>query len=377
MHKNMKRTIIHSILCIAVALLCSACGNQSGRTLTSATGSIYECLVVVPNHTLTNEELQAVQQANLQERDGSSYVEDITTLYDAVRAVMGANMPCMPQIEAYFKTMQVAPAQFDNLLKPTRNILWVDIDSMRYSQIKVKAQREVWSTPQAVYHVQAPSAEAFLTYWLEHGVQVRDWFVNQEMTRQLRFYRAATDKDIRARLKKYFACDMLVPNDYMLLMDTTLEAVSTFGLSENTHVLWVCNNKGPLRRDLVVYSYPYKDSETFSLPYLNAKRDEVLAPLISAGVQGSYMGTEYKVFPPEMRVLSIDSTYTAEIRGLWKMKGGEAMGGPYVSHTWLDPVNGQVVTAEVFVFAPGQKKRSPLRQAEAILYSRTQQYDKQ
>lgn len=372
----MKSLYKYAFACLIAALTLSSCGGNSGRTLTSATGSIYECLVVIPNAPLTSAQLEQVHQAELQKNDGSSYVEDITTLYDAVRAVMGADMPCMPQMEPYFKLTQVAPALFDNFLKPTRNVLQVDIDDTRYTQVKVKAQREVWSTPQAVYRIQAPSADAFLTYWLEHGLEVRDWFVKQEMLRQLRFYRASTEKDIRARLNRSFSCDMLVPNDYMLLMDTTLEATSTFGLTANTHVLWACNNKGPLRRDLVVYSYPYTDSQTFTLPFLNAKRDEVLAPLIKAGVEGSYMGTEYKVFPPEMRVLTVDSTYTAEIRGLWKMRGGEAMGGPYVSHTWLDPVNARVVTAEVFVFAPGQKKRNPLRQAEAILYSREQYYEK-
>ena len=371
----MKRNIL-SMICLCVAVVLAGCGKQGGRTLTSATGSIYECLVVIPNAPLTASQLEQVRQANIQQNDGSSYVEEIATMYDAVRAVMSADMPCMPQKEAYFKLMQVTPALFDNMLKPTRNILLVDIDSTRYTQAKGRPQREVWSTPQAVYRIQTPSADEFLTYWLEHGELIRDWFVGQEMTRQLRFYRAATEKDIRARLNRQFACDMLVPNDYMLLMDTTLEATSTFGLTANTQVLWACNNKGSLRRDLVVYSYPYTDQETFSLPYLNAKRDEVLAPLISAGVEGTYMGTEYKVFPPQMRVLTIDSTYTAEVRGLWKMKGGEAMGGPYVSHTWLDPVNARVVTAEVFVFAPGQKKRNPLRQAEAILYSREQYYDK-
>lgn len=372
----MKRVLLTYVICFAQLVLFVSCGNSGGRTLTSATGSIYECLVVIPSSPLTAEQLSAISEAELQTNDGSSYVEEISSLYDVVRAVMGADMPCLPQKESYFKLMQVNPAQFDNMLMPTRNILIVDIDVTRYTQVKAKAQREVWSTPQAVYRIQAPSADAFLAYWLAHGVEIRDWFVNQEIVRQQRFYRAATDKDIRERLKKHFACDMLVPNDYMLLMDTTLDAVNTFGLTENTHVLWMCNNKGPLRRDLVVYSYPYTNNETFTLPYLNAKRDEVLAPLISAGVEGTYMGTEYKVFPPQLRVLTIDSTYTAEIRGLWKMKGGEAMGGPYVSHTWLDPINGQVVTAEVFVFAPGQKKRNPLRQAEAILYSREQLYEK-
>ena len=369
-NRPMNNKIVGLVLLLAVALV--SCGKQSGRTLTSATGSIYECLVVVPQYTLSQQQKQLVDAEHLQKADGSSYVEDVVTLYDAVKVIMGADMPCLPQMEPYFKLTQITPAQFDNFLKPTRNILYVDIAPSRYTQVTPKAQREVWSTPQAVYRIQAPDEESFLEYWLANGKQIREWFVRQEITRQLRFYRASTEKDIRKHLNNAFLTDMLVPNDYMLLMDTVLvpSVPNELLLNPNTQVVWACNNKGSLRRDLIVYSYPYADAETFTLSYLNAQRDDILSRIVTSG-NGATMATEYKVFPPEMRTLTIDSTYTAEIRGLWKMVGGEAMGGPYVSHTWLDPVNARVVTAEVFVFAPGQKKRNPLRQAEAILYSRT------
>ena len=45
------------------------------------------------------------------------------------------------------------------------------------------------------------------------------------------------------------------------------------------------------------------------------------------------------------------------------------MGGPFVSHSVLDYVSGNIITAEVFVYAAGQKKRNALRQAEALLYT--------
>jgi len=66
---------------------------------------------------------------------------------------------------------------------------------------------------------------------------------------------------------------------------------------------------------------------------------------------------------------SIGGFYAMETRGLWKILDGEAMGGPFVSLTRLDQVNGRVVTAEAFLYAPGQKKRNALRQIEAILYT--------
>ena len=86
------------------------------------------------------------------------------------------------------------------------------------------------------------------------------------------------------------------------------------------------------------------------------------------------MGTEYRYFPPESRQVpalqdSIGGFYALETRGLWKIIDGEAMGGAFVCLTRLDQVNGRVVTAEAFVYAPGQKKRNAMRQTEAILYS--------
>ena len=153
----------------------------------------------------------------------------------------------------------------------------------------------------------------------------------------------------------------------MLIMDTLINVGGSA-----TNIVWCCNNKGPMRRDFIAYSYPYIDKNTFTPEFLNARRDAVLGRVITASVSGSHMGTEYKVMPPQFRVLPTsnlqpNATYTAEIRGLWKMLDGEAMGGPYVSHTFLDST--RIVTAEVYVLAPGQKKRNALRQAEAILYT--------
>ena len=155
----------------------------------------------------------------------------------------------------------------------------------------------------------------------------------------------------------------------MLIMDTTLALNN-----QRVNVLWCCNNKGPMRKDIVVYHFPYTAQEQFSNDSIIAKRNAILGRLVSAQVEGSHMGTEYKHFPPVSRQVaalrdSVGGFYGMETRGLWKIENGEAMGGPFVSLTRLDQVNGRVVTAETFLYAPGQKKRNALRQDEAILYS--------
>lgn len=354
--------------------------KPTGRTLTSATGTIYECLVVMNATPLSQEENQLI--AGRWTSNGSSYEEAVVTVYDLVKRVMAADMPCLPQMEPYFKLTQVPVLAFDNYLKPTRNILFVDINPNKYTQTKAKVSTNVWSKPQAYYHIQCPSQQDFVAYWLEHGEEVRDWFVAEEMRRQVYFYRASTNKDARASLNKTIGCDMLIPEDYRLIMDTIISLNQPAGQvnSDKVALVWCCNNKGPMRRDVVVYSYPYEDANTFTLDFLNRKRDEVLGQVVSASVDGSYMGTEYKFFPPEMQFIrglkpTKGEFYAAEVRGLWKIYDGEAMGGPYVSHTRLDEASHRVITAETFMYASGQKKRNALRQAEAILYTLQLSYE--
>lgn len=363
----------YGLLSLLVPLLVlTGCGKKTGgRVLTSATGTIYECLVVSPKQPLSQESLRLIAASGIEHPTGSAYAEPIATTYDLVRATMAEDMPCLPQMEPYFVLTNVSNVAFDDYLKPTRNILLVDINPEKYTQLKVRVSIDVWSHPQAVYRIQTSSEEEFVDYWLQHGNEVRDWFVRQELQRQTTFYRANTNTAARKVLRNGFGCDMLIQEDYMLIMDTTLNAQC----ADSVRLLWCCNNKGSMRRDVVVYAYPYTDPNTFTLDYLNAKRDEVLSRVISASVEGSYMGTEYKFFPPQMRNVQAlkpkkdDGFYATEVRGLWKIRNGEAMGGPYVSLTRLDQVRGNVITAETFVFAPGQKKRNALRQAEAILYT--------
>ncbi|MBO4519412.1 MAG: DUF4837 family protein, partial [Paludibacteraceae bacterium] len=328
-----------SIFFALIALVMISCGKSNERLLTSATGSIYECLVIC------NE-----------------------TLKEPVSTTMGADMYGLPQMEPYFTVSHVTPAQFDDLFKSSRNILLVDVNEHKYTQLKVQHSRDVWSKPQAFIRIQAPSNEDFLAYWQTNGEAVREWFVREEMARQISFYRANTNKDARAKLKQW-GYDMLIPEDFITIKSEQLELNG-----ESVDVVWCCNNKGPMRKDVLVYSFPYTAQEQFSNEAIIAMRDEVVGQLVSAQVEGSHMGTEFKHFPPVTRQVpalrdTVGGFYAMETRGLWRILDGEAMGGPFVSLTRLDQVNGRVVTAEAFVYAPGQKKRNAMRQTEAILYS--------
>lgn len=319
-----------AILSCTLLLFCSGC-KEKGQMKVTASGSIYEMLVVINNG----------------EWDGACG--------DTIRTYLEADMPCMPQMESYFSLMHADWSTYDDALKSTRNILLVDINPNRYTQPKIHFKTNVYAQPQALATVTAPSAEEMADFLGENGQRLQDWFLQQELLRQADFDAKFCNHDADALLQKKFGVSMKVPADYQIIL-------------EEEDFVWFCNDNGPKRRDIVVYTYPYTDTNTFTLDYLCEKRDSMMQR-ISGYVEGSYMGTEYKVFPPVMRAISRNNAYCAEVRGLWKMKGGAAMGGPFVQHTRVDEIHQRVITAEAFVYAAGQKKRNVYRQAEAVLYT--------
>ncbi len=325
----MKR-ILFSIVCVAL-LLCS-CGKSTGRTLTSASGSIYEALIVM-NDSLWNGEAG-----------------------EMVRGVMAADMVCMPQMESTFTISQINHGEFDALFMPSRNILVIDINPLKYTQTKLEYHKDVYSTPQAYCRIQSPSREAFEALWQEKGEQVGHFFVRQELERQGKFYKGYTQTAASKAVDKHFGSEMLIPEDYMLVRDSI-------------DFVWAVNDKGSARRDIMIWSYPYTDEKQLTQEYLIHKRDSIMKSHVRGSLAESYMGTEHRNFPPVFTPISVqDNAYAAEVRGLWRFFG-ESMGGPFVQHTRIDETTGKVITAEVFLFAPGQSKRNLLRQAEAILYT--------
>jgi len=325
----MKKSII--LIVCAVMVLLSGCKEKGGMKVT-ATGSIYEVLVVLDN----------------------PYWE--SSIGDTLRAYLEADMPCLPQMESYFNVMHAPMMAFDDALKSVRNILLIDVNPERYTQARLHYKSDMYAQPQAVATLTAPNKEELAAFVNEKAPEIQEYFLRQELVRQAKFYRSFCNHDASNLVQKKFGIEIKIPSDYQLIR-------------EDEDFVWCCNDNGPKRRDLVIWSYPYTDKNTFTKEYLCEKRDSILHR-IDGYVEGSYMGTEYKIFPPQFRAISVNNGgYCGELRGLWKMKGGAAMGGPFVEHVRVDEINHRIITVESFIYAAGQKKRNTYRQGEAILYT--------
>lgn len=332
----MKQSIrIVAFLLLAVTMLGCKGGKKGGRVVATATGSIYELMVVMNNN----------------------YWE--TAAGDSVRAYLGADMPCMPQMEPYFSLSQCSWATFDDYIKPVRNLLLCDVNHDRYDSCHLSFATDLYAHPQAVARVTAPSGEALAAFLGQKGGSIQTYFLRSELLRQASFYKKQVNHEGEQALLEQWGVDLKIPSDYQLIR-------------RDSDFIWFCCDNGPKRRDIVLWATPYTSADVFCLDSLCARRDRMMAR-VEGYVEGSYMGTEYRIFPPEYHALSLpmgnETAFAAELRGLWKMKGGAAMGGPFVQHTRVDETHNRLITVEAFVFAAGQKKRNAYRQAEAILYT--------
>ena len=316
---------------IVAAIALSGCRN-SGLLLPNATGAAYEVLVVVD------------------EKDWRS--EGGKALFD----LLAADMPCVPQAEPMFAISRVPQDQFDNLLRPTRNIVMVEIDSTQYTKATIKFVKNRWANSQAIVLITSNTAQNLASILASKGNEISNYLVEAERARQIDYFKSNINNTALNKVYTKFGGQIAVP--------TSLNKYN-----EAQDFLWMSNGSAVARQDVLIYSYPYTDKKQLTEKALLAKRDSMLRAHIPGSMTGSYMGTAYTFEPPVFKEIWMNDTYCAEIHGLWEMKNGEVMGGPFVSHTRLDEVNNRLITIEGFVFAPGRDKRNLIRQVEAMVYS--------
>lgn len=276
---------------------------------------------------------------------------------EAMFNVLNADMPHLPQAEPMFKMSRLPHQMFDNLLKTTRNIVFVRIDSTRYTGGKIQLSRNRWAKTQAIADVTAPDTGTLRTTLEKEGHRISEYFVKAERERMMSYYKANINNEALMRAFRQFGCQVAVP-------------ISLNKYVAGDNFLWMTNgNASGVRQDFIIYSVPYRSENQLTHESIVARRDSVLKANVAGGVKGSYMGTELRYEPPTTRFVKVNDAWAAETRGLWKMYEGESMGGPFVSLTRIDEINMRIVTAEGFVFAPGKDKRNPTRQMDAMVYS--------
>ncbi len=271
----------------------------------------------------------------------------------AVFEVLDSDVPGLPQSERSFRITRVDPSGMkSNMFRIMRNIIKVDIQNI-YTQPKFKFARDVYSYPQMVMTLQAPDEASLAQYVGDNAQSILDFFTKSEMNREINNLRDKHNPIVSQLAQELLGVDVWVPYE-----------VSKY--KKGKDFLWASTNTGKKDMSIVLYSYPYTDKNTFTLEYFLNKRDSVMKTNIPGGPEGSYMTTQRDYV--YVKDATVHGKYAQVARGLWRVQG-DRMGGPFVSHSRVDEVNGRVIVAEAFVYAPESLKRDLIRRMEAALYT--------
>lgn len=280
---------------------------------------------------------------------------DTPALRDSIRETFGRPVQILPQNEPMQDIMFTTHKNFTSMFRSLRNILYVSIDKNMYTQPSVGISKDDYAEGQIIIHAKSESVESFYKLLRLRGEMLSKLIYKEETKR----WGYVLEKTYSSKMAK-------LVEDSIKHITINIPVEMTY-LQTGKNFVWASNMDQNKRMDIVVYSFPYLDNNTFTRDYLIHKRDSVMAINIQGQYEGSYMTTEKRVFP-EFHSFTHNDAYRAEIRGLWSMEN-DMMGGPFVMHAVLDGMTQRVIVAEAFVYAPGDKKRNLMLYAESALYT--------
>ena len=276
---------------------------------------------------------------------------------DSLYNILTDDMPGIAQSEPCFKVSRINQKDLSKTLRLCRNIIIIKIDPTQYSTAKFKYSRDVYAAPQLVVTLQAHDTKQFKEFVADNAEMITGFFTRAELNRQIDLLKEDHQMFMSEQVKKVFGADIWVP--------TELTKVIT-----GRHFVWArCERfvrKVEQELNVVVYSYPYRDLDTFTEKYFIHKRDSVMKANIPGPKEGQYMMTTkgFTIVTDE----TVHKHYAQVVRGLWNIKDYD-MGGPFVSVSRVDEENQRVVVAEAFVYFPNHAKRDYIRRLEAALYT--------
>ena len=284
--------------------------------------------------------------------------EDFRTgAVDSLYAVLTDDLAGVAQSEPCFKVSRIAQNNLSKTLRLCRNIIQIKIDPSMYSSAKFKYSRDVYAAPQLYVTIQAHDVNQFKEFVADNHDMIIDFFTRAELNRQIDLLKEDHQPHVQEEVRKIFGADIWVP-------------VELNKLKTGRNFVWArCERfvkKVEQELNIVVYSYPYRDVNTFTEEYFIRKRDSVMKANVPGPKDGQYMMTTkgFNIVSDE----TVHKHYAQVVRGLWNIKDYD-MGGSFVSVSRVDEKNQRVVVAEAFVYYPNHAKRDVLKKLEAALYT--------
>ncbi|MBI9066308.1 MAG: DUF4837 family protein [Salinivirgaceae bacterium] len=269
------------------------------------------------------------------------------------KKLLQEDTPGLPQSEPLFDVVNIPQQAFSELFRIHRNIIITNI-SPSAEKFGINVEYNKWANPQMVITIVAKTRSDFMEIFDENNQKILSLLFKAENVRLTKRYKKYAEQPIIKKVEQRTGVHLTIPKGYSYDVDTN-------------NFIWISHETSQMIQGLFIYYYDYKDSTDFTLDKLIKSRDKYLKLYVPGENRGSHMATELQVFPT-FRSYKMNESYTAEVRGLWKVEG-DFMGGPFVSVSQIDEKRNRIVTVEGFVYAPKYDKRNYVRELEAILHS--------
>ena len=272
-----------------------------------------------------------------------------------IRETFAKDQYGLPQAEPLFKLSHVQKKSFSDLFQKHHNLFIVEIDP-KIKEPKIETSKNLWSEPQRIFKVIAPSSKDFVEIVSKNKKTFIDAFNQSDRERIMNVFRPVQNAEAVTEIRKATGVKMVVPKDFYLAKN--LEGF-----------VWVRKEAVDLSQSVIIISADYIDTAQFSTESIMARTNRALKENVPGAVFESYMTTDDKFVPPVKNIVDdFPAGFAVEISGMWKVEN-DFMGGPFKSYTLYNEKTGKIITFFGYVYKPNQNKRDILKQVETLIYS--------
>ena len=322
-------------LSIFLLFILSACDESGEKTLPGFTGKLNEIVIVMDEYYWERKAGETIQ----------SYFQRPAKV--------------LPQDEPLFGVIQIPHKAFTKILQRHRTIISVEIK--KDSKASLEIEKDIWAKGQLVFKITAPNENALINLINQNAEKIIEKISDEENSKISKRLEVTQDKILAEKIKEKFGVEMLITKEYKLAQ-------------EGEDFMWLVFNqtKGKggdlheLKRNILLYQKDYLSREMFETENLISYRDSIGKKYISGALPNSYMTTT-KILTPFKKIIKNDF-YTVELRGLWHVEN-DFMGGAFLHYAFLNEMEGKILFADAFLYAPKFDKRDYLKEQEAILRS--------
>jgi len=272
-----------------------------------------------------------------------------------IRKFFQAPVYGFPQYEPIFKVLHIGQSKFVGAFKTQREIFFVKINP-KIKEPKIEIAKDEWAYPQIVIYLTAPSVESFVDVFKNRHDYFIQRYMKYERDRLQALFKTALDAKVIKKIQNKFGFSLEIPLGYYLA-------------KTEPGFMWIRHEASLYSQGIIIISLPYVDTAQFSRDKILQRIQKFQQKYIPGPTNGSYMALDRKyMIPRAATITNFPTKYAVRIAGLWRVEN-DFMGGPFISYTFLNPKNKQIVTLFGYVYYPNHKKRDYMLQVESILYS--------